>query len=99
MSKNQKFRAWLHAFRLRTLPLAASSIIVGSAIALADGMFKVEILLLAILTAILLQILSNLANDYGDSKKGTDNENRVGPQRSVQSGIISPLAMKKMVYI
>ena len=71
----------------------------GSAIALSDNLFKPEILILSLTTAILLQILSNLANDYGDSKKGTDNINRVGPERAVQSGIISPIQMKRMTWI
>ena len=52
-------------------------------------------LLFAALTAILLQILSNLANDYGDFKKGTDNMKRVGPQREMQSGAITEKEMKR----
>ena len=54
---------------------------------------------LALVTAILLQVLSNLANDLGDHLHGTDNEVRVGPQRSVQSGAISTLAMKRAMWI
>ena len=92
---------WLKAFRLRTLPLAVSSIIVGSALAYltdratirGDG-FRPPVLVLALITAILLQILSNLANDLGDHQHGTDNKDRVGPERAVQSGTISPFAMK-----
>ncbi len=96
---------WLHAFRLRTLPLAVSSILVGSALAhVADSyngvqQFNPAILVLALLTAILLQVLSNLANDLGDHQHGTDNEARVGPQRAVQSGAISPAAMKRAMLI
>ena len=98
---------WLSAFRLRTLPLAVSSILVGSALAhVADGAtyvgppaFRPTILILALLTAILLQILSNLANDLGDHQHGTDNEARVGPQRAVQSGAISTAAMKRAMLI
>ena len=96
---------WLQAFRLRTLPLAVSSIIVGSALAMiVDG--RVEgadargiIVVLALLTAILLQILSNLANDLGDHQHGTDNADRVGPQRAVQSGAITPTQMKRAMII
>ena len=58
-------RAWLESLRLRTLPLALASIVTGSAIAAWQNTFKVEIALLALLTAAMLQILSNLANDYG----------------------------------
>jgi len=96
---------WLHAFRLRTLPLAVSSIIVGSALAVpysrisAESTFRLEVLLLALLTAILLQILSNLANDLGDHLHGTDNAARVGPQRAVQSGSIPPAAMKRAMLL
>lgn len=90
---------WLSAFRLRTLPLAVSSILVGSALAQAHGSFRWPVFLLALLTAILLQILSNLANDLGDHQHGTDNEDRIGPQRTVQSGAISPVAMKRAMII
>ena len=82
---------------MRTLPLAISSILLGSFLAAADGVFQWNVFLLSIITAILLQILSNLANDYGDSVKGTDNEERIGPQRAVQSGAISAATMKKAV--
>lgn len=90
---------WLHAFRLRTLPLAASSIIVGSALAWFHGGFRASVLALALLTAILLQVLSNLANDLGDHQHGTDNQHRVGPQRAVQSGAIAPAAMKRAMLV
>ncbi|HEX2617106.1 MAG TPA: 1,4-dihydroxy-2-naphthoate polyprenyltransferase [Flavobacteriales bacterium] len=98
-------KPWLQAFRLRTLPLAVSSILVGSALASvfqknrSDYHFSVTTLLLALLTAVLLQILSNLANDLGDHEHGTDNADRVGPQRAVQSGAISPGAMKRAMII
>lgn len=88
-------RAWMEAARLRTLPLALSSIIIGSALAGFDGAFNVQVLILASLTAVFLQILSNLANDYGDAAKGTDNAGRVGPVRAVQSGAITPAQMRK----
>lgn len=98
---------WLHAFRLRTLPLAVSSILVGSALAYVAEQFrysgpvqfKAIVLVLALVTAILLQVLSNLANDLGDHQHGTDNKDRVGPQRAVQSGAISPAAMKRAMIL
>ncbi|HOP42044.1 MAG: 1,4-dihydroxy-2-naphthoate polyprenyltransferase [Flavobacteriales bacterium] len=92
-------RDWLHAFRLRTLPLAAGSIVAGSGLAAFDGAFRPWIFGLALLTAILLQILSNLANDLGDHVNGADNAGRVGPQRSVQSGRISAAAMKRAMLV
>ncbi len=92
-----KIAIWIDAFRLRTLPLALSSTFVGSFLAVPEGKFKAPVLLFSALTTTFLQILSNLANDYGDSKNGVDNENRVGPQRTVQSGKISLAGMKKLV--
>jgi len=85
--------------RLRTLPLALSCIITGSAAAAMAHCFKWPILLLALLTTLLLQILSNLANDLGDGEKGTDNEHRIGPKRAVQSGVISIGQMRRAVII
>jgi 1,4-dihydroxy-2-naphthoate octaprenyltransferase len=86
----KKIKPWLSAMRLSTLPLSVSGIILGTCFAYYNGHFSIWILVLAILTTISLQILSNLANDYGDGVKGTDNEERVGPQRAIQSGDISP---------
>lgn len=95
-----KTQAWLHAFRLRTLPLSFSSILSGGALAWLYGAFSnVAILYLALLTTLFLQILSNLANDYGDSKNGIDNTQRIGPTRAVQSGVISSEAMKKALIL
>lgn len=88
---------WLAASRLRTLPLALSVVFVGQALALKNQKFDGLIFSLALLTTILLQVLSNLANDYGDFKNGADNHNRIGPSRAVQSGLISPSAMRKAV--
>jgi 1,4-dihydroxy-2-naphthoate octaprenyltransferase len=96
---NLKLKAWVHAARLRTLPLAISGIILATFIAYNQGLFHWCIFILALTTTLLLQILSNLANDYGDFTHGTDNENRVGPERAVQSGIISPKEMKLAIYI
>ncbi|MBL7965047.1 MAG: 1,4-dihydroxy-2-naphthoate polyprenyltransferase [Flavobacteriales bacterium] len=90
---------WLLAFRLRTLPLAASSILVGSALAAHDGNGRYPVFILALLTALLLQVLSNLANDLGDHAHGTDNAMRVGPPRAVQSGAITPAAMRLAMVI
>ncbi len=83
---------WIQAFRLRTLPLAISAIGLGGILAYANGRFSVEIALLSALTAILLQVLSNLANDYGDFVKGTDDETRT--DRSMASGLISKRQMQ-----
>ena len=84
---------WLSAARLRTLPLALSSIIMGGFLAAKFGNFNATIFVLACLTTILLQVLSNFANDYGDTQNGADLADRVGPARAVQSGKISPQQM------
>ncbi len=95
----QNLKAWIGAFRLRTLPLSLSGIIVGSMVALRMGYWNGTIFTFAMLTTVLLQILSNLANDLGDHVKGTDNDNRVGPMRATQSGAISAGQMKNAVII
>lgn len=94
-----KLKPWLSAIRLRTLPLSVSGIIIGTCFAYYNGFFNIFILILAILTTISFQILSNLANDYGDGIKGTDNENRVGPARAIQSGSITPDQMFEAIKI
>lgn len=90
---------WIKAFRLRTLPLALSSAILGSFLAFAHGGFRWHILVLATLTTLFLQILSNLANDYGDSVHGIDNEHRVGPKRISQSGLVTGRQMQFMISV
>lgn len=92
-------QSWLHAFRLRTLPLALSCIGMGSFLAAADGFFKWSIFSLAALTTIFLQVLSNLANDYGDAVSGIDSDERKGPKRAVQSGAISKQQMKVAIIV
>lgn len=94
-----KTKAWISAMRFRTLPLALSSIGMGSFLALSNNVFQIRVMLWAGLTTVLLQVLSNLANDYGDSINGADNDARIGPSRAVQSGIISPAAMKQAIYL
>ncbi len=90
---------WLDAARPKTLPLALVSILTGSTLAFSSGHFSLPVALLALLTATLLQILSNLANDYGDAVKGTDNEARLGPIRAIQSGAVTLDDMKQAMLI
>ena len=90
---------WIKAFRLRTLPLSLSCIITGNFLAFSLDTFSWNILALSLLTTLFLQILSNLANDLGDSLKGTDNDNRIGPKRSVHTGSISRSSMKKAIQL
>lgn len=86
-------KKWLSAMRLRTLPLSISGIILGSCLAKLNGFFDITIFVFAILTTLSFQILSNLANDYGDGVKGTDNDDRIGPTRALQSGAITQKQM------
>ena len=92
-------KAWIEALRPRTLPLALSSIAMGSFLAAAYNAFNIVIFILAVVTTTFLQMLSNLANDYGDYQHGADSDSRKGPSRMVQSGEISPSKMKKAIYL
>lgn len=93
-----KIKPWIQAARLRTLPLSVSGIIVGSAYAYYQGYSDWRIVVLALLTTLGLQVLSNYANDYGDGVKGTD-VNRIGEKRLVAAGVITAEQMKKAVII
>ena len=92
------FKNWITAMRLRTLPLAAAGILAGSA-GLKPEIFSSSVFVLALLTALALQIFSNLANDYGDFQNGADGKDRVGPARMVQSGKITAEQMKRGLYV
>ncbi|HTB32044.1 MAG TPA: 1,4-dihydroxy-2-naphthoate polyprenyltransferase [Bacteroidia bacterium] len=92
-----KARAWIVSLRLRTLPLALAATGMGNFLAVGFKVFNLQTCLLTSLTAVLLQILSNLANEYGDYKHGADNDERIGPQRSLQTGTISVSAMRNAV--
>jgi 1,4-dihydroxy-2-naphthoate octaprenyltransferase len=94
-----KKEAWLHAVRLRTLPLTLASIFAGSFLAYWQAAFRWEVLSLASLTTIFLQILSNLSNDYGDTVHGADSDARQGPVRAVQSGLITLPEMKRAMFL
>ncbi|MCG3461405.1 1,4-dihydroxy-2-naphthoate polyprenyltransferase [Xenorhabdus bovienii] len=94
-----QMQAWLESLRPKTLPLAVAAVVSGSALASWTGHFKWPVALLALLTAALLQILSNLANDYGDVAKGSDTEKRIGPMRGMQKGIITAKQMKTALKI
>jgi 1,4-dihydroxy-2-naphthoate octaprenyltransferase len=90
---------WLQAFRLRTLPLALSSTFLGSFLAYSKDHFRLSVFILASLTTLFLQILSNLANDYGDGVKGSDSTKRIGPERVTQSGKVSKNGIRGMILV
>lgn len=91
--------AWIESLRPKTLPLALASIVTGVALASWHGYFQWHVALFSLITAGLLQILSNLANDYGDAIKGSDTETRIGPNRGMQKGLITKEQMKKALII
>lgn len=84
-----KWKIWLLATRLRTLPAAISPVLVGASLAQADGQFSLAPALAALAGALLLQVLSNFANDYFDFAKGADTRDRVGPIRVMAAGLLS----------
>lgn len=90
-----KLKGWISAARPRTLPLSVAGIIVAGAAAKETEVFSLLIFILALATTLGLQILSNFANDYGDGVKGTDNHERVGPMRAMQSGVLSASDLKR----
>lgn len=94
-----QIKPWITAARLRTLPLAVSNILLGSMLAYNQGTFKLSISLLGLVTAVLLQILSNFANDYGDFVSGADEKRTSKYERALQSGKISPKQMRWMLVI
>ena len=93
---NEKLKMWWETARPKTLPLALASIFTGSALgywANPQG-FNSPVMAFCLLTTILLQVLSNFANDYGDHQKGSDTEDRIGPLRGIQKGAISAQELK-----
>jgi len=90
---------WIYAARPRTLTLAFSTIGMGTLLAAAVTRLDGPIMFMTLLTAVLLQVLSNLANDYGDSEHGADHAGRSGPARAVQSGQVSVRSMRKAILL
>ena len=88
---------WVEASRPRTLPLALASILLGNILAYSSGSFSFLIAILAIVTTVFLQILSNYANDFGDTQNGIDTKDRKVALRTVQTGKISTQEMKKAI--
>ena len=95
----KQLKVWLKAVRLRTLPLSVSGILIGNSLCFQHTEFSVTLFVLMLFTAISFQIISNFANDYGDGVKGTDNENRLGPKRVLQQGLLSRETLKKGIVI
>jgi len=94
-----KFNLWVTASRPKTLPAAVTPVIVGSAIAGFEHKFNLVPAAFALVISLLIQIATNFVNDLYDYLKGSDKPDRVGPQRLLTSGVISPAEMKKAIYI
>ncbi len=92
-------KAWVQAFRPRTLPLSLSTLFLGAGLAATVQSFSVWIFIFSVLTAVFLQALSDLSNDYGDAQNMLDGKDRVGPKRTVASGQISPANMRIGIVI
>ena len=90
---------WLLAARPRTLTAAVAPVVVGSALAHRLGGFRAGPALAALASSILIQIGTNLANDYSDFKRGADTADRVGPRRVTQSGLVAPATVKRAALI
>jgi 1,4-dihydroxy-2-naphthoate polyprenyltransferase len=99
IKNSNKIQAWIQTCRPHTLALAFSGVAMGTVSALFYGFFDWLIFLMSLSTAVLLQTLSNLSNDYGDHFHGSDRNNRIGPIRGIHTGLISPDALKKAVYM
>ncbi len=98
-SAQEKRAAWLEATRPRTLPLAAAGSLVAAGIAACQGLFRVEVFVLMFVTSMLLQVIANFADDYGDLTHGLDDETRVGPKRGLQRGVITLAQMRVALVV
>lgn len=98
-NQKNRLRAWFEAARPKTLPASVSPVLLGCALAYYDGYLTASITVLCFLVAVFAQIASNFANDYFDYKKGADNEDRLGPERAVAQGWITPKAMLAGTFI
>ncbi len=96
---NIKFKIWIDALRPKTLPAAAAPVLIGAALAFADGAIQPMVLAVTFIAAMLIQIGTNLANDYYDHFKGADTADRLGPVRATNAGLVKPSQMKAAFVI
>lgn len=93
-----RWRAWFLAIRPRTLTVSIAPVLAGTGLALADGVAVPEVATAALASAVCIQIIANLANDYFDFVKGADTEERVGPVRVVQAGLLTPQSVGRGIF-
>jgi 1,4-dihydroxy-2-naphthoate polyprenyltransferase len=92
-------RMWLMAARLRTLPAAVAPVLVGTSIAVTRDVFRPGAFIAALLGAILIQVGTNLSNDYSDARRGADTEERLGPMRVTAGGLVPPKTVLLWTYL
>ena len=90
---------WVLAARPATLPAGVAAVVVGSALAGADGVFAWDLFLVTLFAAVAIQIGVNFANDLADAEKGADTEARIGPTRAVAAGLLTPGQMKRGIVV
>ena len=95
---NRQLKIWLECFRLRTLPVSLSGVVIAIGLAKWLGHFHWKPAVLCLVFGLLAQIVSNTANEYFDFKKGTDKPGRVGPRRGVTEGDISPKTLRNVTF-
>lgn len=89
------FKIWVDCCRPKTLTASVAPVLIGAAMAFDDGGIDAVVLILTFAAALLIQVGTNLANDYYDFVKGADTETRVGPTRATQAGLVTPGQMRK----
>ncbi|MEN8113897.1 MAG: 1,4-dihydroxy-2-naphthoate polyprenyltransferase [Actinomycetota bacterium] len=92
-------KAWVLASRPHTLPAAAAPVVVGSALAAAEGVFDWLAFIVILFAALAIQVGVNFANDLADAARGADTEARIGPTRAVATGLLSSSEMKRGIAI
>jgi 1,4-dihydroxy-2-naphthoate polyprenyltransferase len=97
--RSDAMRIWLMAARVRTLPAAVAPVLVGTSLAITEGVFRAGAFVAALLGALLIQIGTNLANDYSDARRGADAEDRVGPVRVTAGGLVPPRQVLVATYV
>ncbi len=98
-SSTPALRIWLMAARIRTLPAAIAPVLVGTSLAVAGGIFRLGPFVAALLGSILIQIGTNLANDYSDARRGADTDDRLGPVRVTAGGLVPPRQVLIATYV
>lgn len=96
--KASRLEVWVEATRPKTLPAAVTPVLLGSALAFADGAFDWRAASICLGFALLIQIGTNFANDYLDGIRGTDTADRIGPRRAVAAGLVAPGLMKGATF-